>query len=106
MSLTEYATPTERRIARALIDAALRDGLSLSVNDGEEWTVTRSRSAKDITEALATTGADTLRLTTQDNALVGHVLLIWGNGEDLISDCTDNSRTLALVPAATGEGGR
>lgn len=100
MTLTAYATPLEQRIARALIRAALRDDLAVSINDGEEWTVVRSRDVTHITEHLATTGADTLRLTTADNALVGEILLIWGNEEDLVSDCTDNSRTLEIVEAA------
>lgn len=86
MSLNKYATPAERTIVNRLIRAALAHGLTVSVHDGEEWTLKRSRDAKAIREALATTGADNVTLRNSDGAAVGTVLLIWGNGEDVISD--------------------
>lgn len=90
----------ERKIAAALVDAALSNGYTLSVYDGEETTVKKSREAAIIMEALASTDHDLLLIKKQGGAFVGNVLLIWGNGEDLISDHTNSDAIIALVDAA------
>ena len=49
-SFMRYATPGEKRVARKLVDYILsHDGATISVHDGEEWTVKRSPR---ITEVL------------------------------------------------------
>lgn len=98
MSLTLYASPAERRIATALVDALLAQGWSLSVEDGEEWTVKRSRDRAEVLDALATTDLDRLRARDELGAVVGTVLLIWGNGSHLISDYTvQDERFVSVV---------
>jgi hypothetical protein len=87
----------EMTIARKLVRKALAAGYMVSVYDGEEYAVKRSTKFTKIVEALASTSDDVLVLRTADGTKVGSVWLIWGNGEDLISDYTDNEATNALV---------
>jgi hypothetical protein len=98
----DYTTPGERGVATRLVRAALNAGLTVSVYDGEEWTVGNSRRERAILAALASTGEDTLRFR-RDGENVGSVYLIWGNdptGGELISDHTDNDAMQALYDAA------
>ena len=92
--LSQYATAGEARVARKLIRAALARELSISVNDGEETTVRRSRNYREIVDALATTGADYLTMFAPTGDRVGTFTLIYGNdpsGDELIADHTDNT---------------
>jgi hypothetical protein len=87
----EHATPGERRVARALVRMLLEADCAVSVDDGGEFTVKRSRSFRQITNALATTGEDTLWVRDFDGRRLGFILLVWGNnetGEELIADYT------------------
>ena len=87
----EHATPGERRVARALVRLLLDADCTISVDDGGEFTVKRSRSLRQITEALATTGEDTLLVRDAEGKRKGVILLVWGNdetGEELIADYT------------------
>ena len=89
----EHATPGERRVARALVRLLLEADCVISVDDGGEFTVKRSRSLRQITDALATTGEDTLVVRDADGKRRGVILLVWGNdetGEELIADYTAN----------------
>jgi hypothetical protein len=102
-SFMRYTQPGERRVARALINAALDKGYTVSVNDGEEWTVRRSSNLREITDALATTGEDFIRFYDGDKS-VGTFNLIWGNdetGAELISDYSYNDICNELHQRAT-----
>jgi hypothetical protein len=108
-TLTQYATAGEARVARKLVKAALAAGYTVSVNDGEEWTVKRSTRETEILDALATTDEDRLLLrnpTANDiGDIIGSFWLIYGNdesGEELISDHTDNDICDRLYRAAHG----
>jgi hypothetical protein len=99
----DYTTLGERRTATRLVAAALAAGYTVSVYDGEEYTVKRSRESKKILEALASTEADTLVIRDSAGERVGDLCLIWGNdetGSELIADHTDNAATTALYNAA------
>ena len=89
----EYATAGERAHAKALVRYLLGNGLSLSVNDGEEWTVVRSTDEREILNALATTDMDELIAADAAGARLGWFQLIWGNdpdGSELVADCSAN----------------
>jgi hypothetical protein len=93
MAAMEFATAGERKFARKLINAMLESGYTVSVNDGEEWTVKKSTSTTEIINALCTTGEDYVRARYKDGTVVGTFTLIWGNDEDgseLIADHSDN----------------
>lgn len=99
--LLPHATDGERRVAERVVAHALASGCTLSVNDGEEWTVKQSRSAIEVLGALGTTGEDTIRLRNgASGERLGSVYLVWGNaadGSELIADHTDNAGINALV---------
>lgn len=99
----EYTTPGERGVATRLVRAAIHAGYAVSVYDGEEYTVKRSRKERQILAALATTGYDTLVFRDSAGERLGSTFLVWGNeesGECLISDHTDNDIIGALVQQA------
>jgi hypothetical protein len=99
----DYTTAGERGVATRLVRAALHAGYTVSVSDGEEWTVKRSDSEAVILPALATTGYDTLRFRNSAGEHIGSAYLVWGNeesGECLIADHTDTDAMEALYQAA------
>ena len=88
MHMDKYASVVERRIARSLVDIALADKKMISVWDGEEYTVKKSRDRTEILSALATTEYDILIFRDENGDKIGSVMLIWGNEDHLISDTT------------------
>ena len=106
-NLAEYRSHTtlgERRVVTRLLAAAFSRGYTISVNDGEEWTVKNSSSSDEITAALATTGGDTL-LIRSDEGIIGRIYLVWGNdadGSELIADYTDTLLIAQLVRHVEG----
>lgn len=74
----------EMKIVESLINDALAEGWPISVQDGEEITVTRSIDKAEIVDALATTDYDHLIIHTGDAQC--WIMLVWGNGVDVISD--------------------
>lgn len=98
-----YTTLGERRTVTRLLAAAFRARYTISVNDGEEWTVKNSSSSDEICAALATTGEDTLVIRNRTGAKIGRIYLVWGNdpdGEELISDFSDEPEINRLVSNA------
>jgi hypothetical protein len=93
----EHMTPTEFSIVRTLINRALSRGYTVSVYDGEEFTVKRSRDAAEIIGALATTGGDLLRIRTADGTKVGVIQLVYNGDDTVIADHTDNAETADLI---------
>jgi hypothetical protein len=111
-SFSQYTTRGERKVATKLVRAALAAGYTISVNDGEDWTVKRATRAYDVLDALATTGEDTLRLHAADPSKTigwhnaGSFYLVWGNADDgseLISDFTANDLCEGLWKQALGD---
>lgn len=79
----------DRKQAEALVAKVLGAGLSVSVNDGEEWVAKRSRDPAVILAAMGSTDMDGLRFRDADNQYVGFAMLVYGNGPDeLVADCS------------------
>jgi hypothetical protein len=91
---------TERQILEKLVDDCLFYGCFVSVHSGEDWEIQRSQDRAKILAACQATDADALILYDADGLRVGTVCLIYGNGYDVISDCTDNEGTRALLAGA------
>lgn len=88
--IPDTMTALESAIATGLIATALGHGHSISVHDGEETALENSTDLADIHSALATTDHDILLFTPQgDEKPAFVVLLIWGNGADLINNYSD-----------------
>ncbi len=90
MQTLPYAQPAERRIVKAIVADALAKNWKISVNDGEEWVIKQSRDQEAILQAMGATDMDILLIRDQDGERVGSISLVWGNGEDLLSDHSDN----------------
>ena len=87
----------ELTLARRVIRKALSAGYLVSVCDGEEYPVKRSTKFGEIDKALASTDSDVLVIRAATGDRLGSVLLVWGNGEDVVSDYTDKPEIAALV---------
>jgi hypothetical protein len=92
-----YADTNERRIATAIVTDALAAGFTVSVHDGEEWALLKGNNKTLILLAMGSTDSDTLRLRDADDNIVGSITLIWGNGEDLLSDHSDTDAMNAFL---------
>lgn len=80
----------EKAIARKFINSAIALGYKISVNDGENFVVSRSVDVKSIMHAMFSTDEDHLIVRTAEGKLVGSATFIYGNdGFDVIADHTD-----------------
>jgi hypothetical protein len=85
----------ETQIARQIVKDALYEDMSVSVFDGESFTIRRSRDLKEVMAALFTTDDDTLWLHPAEGKAEGWVHLVYGNdGWDVIHDYSVNLETL------------
>lgn len=90
----------EERIAKATIKALLGAGYSISVWEGEAyavhdgWTAVQATDPDMIFKALASTEQDILYAIDGAGKRVGLVWFVWGNGEDLIADCSESVEPL------------
>ena len=87
----------ERAICMRLVSRALAAGYSVSVFDGEEFLLVDSRNKTAILAAMFSTDYDALTFRDATGRKIGVVALIYGNGEDVISDYSDNEATCKLV---------
>jgi len=87
----------EQRIVGKLIREALDEDLTISVFDGEEWALKTSTDYEAITKEVAATDITELRFRDKNRKSVGWAMLVHGNGEDVISDYTDNETMNRLV---------
>jgi len=91
----------EKKIIRAIVNSALASNWSVSVYDGEEWTVKKSVSTTEIIKATMTTDEDVLRFHDADG-VVGSVFLVYGNcGWDVVADHSANERMEAFMEPIT-----
>lgn len=85
-------TEAEKKAAALLVQICLNKGYFISVNDGEEWVVRRSKALDEIIDALGSTDGDRLHCYDSELHLEGHASkgwfdLIYGNDPDeLVSD--------------------
>lgn len=91
----------ELNIAAKIVDDALALSYTISVYDGEEWALKRSKDREEILEALNSTGLDNLTIRDADGEYVGVVALVWGNaGWELINDYTVSDAMETLLQGA------
>lgn len=103
--LPQLTDTHERRIAARTVACALAQGWSVSVRDGlegdGEWVVRQSTDAAEICKAMASSDGDALRFYAPPQARIGSVYFIYGNGEDLWSDNSDQEILNELSTFAT-----
>jgi hypothetical protein len=100
LHMTSIVDPIEEKIATRIIDAALAKGWSISVYEGEGWAIKRSTDKKAILMEMASTDMDVLVFRDAAGNKLGTMDLIYGNGEDLVSDHTANADMEAMFKAA------
>lgn len=99
--------PVEAAIMRDVIARAFEAGCNISVGDGEEFPLTHSTDAAAIMEASGSTeetifvlylayGAGTVTDPIR-NVRIGFIHFIHGNGEDVLSDCTDSPLIVSIA---------
>lgn len=76
----------EVAISSRLVGKALSLGYLLSVDDGEEMAIEKSRDRSAITAEFFATDQTNLMIHKADGEYIGHIMLIHGNDLDLISD--------------------
>jgi hypothetical protein len=99
MAYPDHIDTTERRIISRILKDALAAGYTVSVFDGEEWPVKSSTKLGEITAEIAATDETTLRFR-KDGASIGSLLLVHGNGCDVICDYTATDAMEALMSGA------
>lgn len=80
-------TKAEKKAAAILVRICLDKGYYISVSDGEEWVVRRSKAFDEIIDSLGSTDGDFLRLYDSDLHIENHAHkgwfeLIYGNDPD------------------------
>ena len=89
MAYYEAISADEAQAIDRLLDYAARMGWTVSVFDGEEWTVAGEKPSA-IPPHLGSTEMDVLQFR-KDGAPVGRMVLIYGNsGEEVIADHSAN----------------
>lgn len=100
---------TEKKIVTAILEDALKAGYLVSVSDGEETVIKKSRCLPCILDKMGSTDNDVLKFWRKSQGqddprgyvTFGVVVLIYGNDHDVISDCSDNQRMNKLLERAT-----
>ena len=81
----------EKDIVRKLVELGLKNGATfVSVHDGGAWCLNRALTVDKVMESVASTDMDTIRFRDANDKYLGQFDLVWGNGEDVISDHSDN----------------
>ena len=97
----EQRQKIERRIVKAVIKSAIDAGGSVSLYDGGEWTVKKSRDAKVLANAIMSVDEESLRIHNAAGESIGTVYLVYGNdGYDVICDHTDAPAMDAILASA------
>lgn len=79
----------EQMIVQIAVDCILKAGYSIQVCDGEDYTTGQLTDSAAIVTAAFDTGTDVVHLSAFDKiGFMGRVVLIIGNGADIISDCS------------------
>lgn len=102
--MTDFRIMTvEEQIIRGIIAAMLAENYELSVNDGEEITLKRSRDPEAIFAAMRTTDEDYLIIHTPGSGYRrdGWVFFVYGNEDhEVVNDYTTNlERIMAPINA-------
>jgi hypothetical protein len=80
-------TEVEKKIASRLVHDILASGSDISVWEGGDYAIKNSTNKEEVMAALGSTGIDYLYMS------YGSILLVWGNGNELISDSSANQLT-------------
>ena len=102
MSLKRLNNQIEARIVKALVHEMIVRGYLVSVdNGGDEYEITRSHDEKAILDACALCDEDTFYFhNANDGKARGCIYVLYGEGDTMITDYTDNTITNEIVDRA------
>lgn len=89
-SFPSYLWEDECQIINALITSIFREGLVISVFDGEEYALKRSSVRSEIQKEVAATDETTFVVRDTEGRRHGFFWLIHGNRGDVLTDYTAN----------------
>ena len=92
-SVNKYLNNNEAQIITMFCTDAIAKGCTVSVFDGCEFALKRSRDIQKILIEAAATGEDSYRIRDANGEIVGSVYCIYNNGNeglDVITDYTDS----------------
>lgn len=81
-----YMWKSEAIIINRLISEILKRDFSISVFDGEEYSVRRSHDRKEVQRAVAATDETQFRVRNKDDEQVAWFYMVHGNLTDVIAD--------------------
>jgi hypothetical protein len=91
----------ERGIAKRVVRSAIEAGYTVSLHDGGEYTVKRSRKLSEVVGAMFTVDEERLEIRNADGGLIGTVWFVYGNdGHDAINDHTESDTMRKLLSDA------
>lgn len=86
------------KVINAIVNNALKMGLTVSVCDGEEWEVQHCSDRKKIIDAVGHTEEVLFQFEgKEDRKSVGWASIIFGLGEDCIADYSDSEEIEAII---------
>lgn len=89
---------TEKSVLRGIISRALAKGFTVSLFDGEEWVVRKSRNAQEVIGSMFTVDEETLRFCDADGVKVGDAFIVHGNSpEEVVCDHTDSDVMTEII---------
>lgn len=90
----------EKSVVRAIVRNAIKTGHTVSLNNGEEWSVKRSTSERDVMAEVYAADEETLKFH-KDGKVIGSVYLVYGNSAgEVMADCTDSPAVEAILAPA------
>lgn len=90
--------PIEQDIISQIVDRALAKGYMISVFDGEEWAVVKSRDKDRILAETAATDVTQYKIRNAEGENLGSIIFVHGNDEDVIHDYSDTPEIWELLP--------
>lgn len=92
----------EKSVVRSIVSSAIAMGYSVSLYDGEEWTLKQCVDKTALMAAVMTTDCDKLAFRKLGElGVCGSVLLVYGNSaSEVMADWTDNEETNKILKNA------
>jgi UDP-N-acetylglucosamine 2-epimerase len=95
----------EKSVIRSIVGSAIAMGYSVSLYDGEEWTLKQSVDKAALMDAVMTTDHDKLAFRKLGElGVCGSVLLVYGNSaSEVIADWSDNKEVNNILKNAIAQ---
>ena len=98
MEVMKYQSASEKAIITKLVDHALAAEYFISVWDGEEFAITKSRDRKSVLESIGATECEALVFHDVADKHLGQVTLIYGNEPGVVMADYSMSLEEFLIP--------